>query len=393
MTPQHWIITNRPVLSHKKKGDYVEEGHDYVAARPEFRIARFTPPTKPAKKLKDEDYQAAVAFTPDDYPNSYDSLAPDADPEGVAGTQQLFLALYQDMLAAPREKGDVLIFLHGYNYTWNDSLRHLHRLHQLYAAPADSPVRTILYFSWPSVGDLFRYKVDQKNGSVSGWMLGRLFGKVIQFYADFFNRERGADRPAFCGKHIHLAAHSMGNQVLEHLFKAINGVDFYRKNLFEEILMLNADADWDALEPGRPLHQLTEYGNRLHIYNNRSDDALDISVDTKNDKKRLGRHGPRDLTLIPPHTLVVDTTSDPADLNDSLSDASMQEDPFAVRATRIVSRNDAPISIKEVLIDHWGYLYRPAVIEDIKAVLRGQSSSEIEHRTPKDRHLYRLDEA
>lgn len=393
MNAEHWVITNRPVRNTKKKGEYVEESNDYIGARPDFRIARFTPPEKPAKKLKDDDYQAAVAFTPDDYPDAYDSLNPADDPQGVAGTQQLFLALYQDMLAAPGDKGDVLFFLHGYNYTWIDSLRHLHRLHQLYVTPADSPVRRIVYFSWPSVGRLLGYKVDQPNAWASGHMLGRLFGKVIQFYADFFKRSRAPDRPTFCGKRIHLAAHSMGNQVLEHLFRAVNDVEFFRHNLFEEILLLNADADWDALEPGCPLHRLAEYGNRIHLYNNRSDDALDISEDTKNKKKRLGRHGPRDLTLIPPRTLVVDTTSDPADLDTTLADTAIHNDPFASRAPRIIEHDDSAIAMKEVLIDHWGYLYRPAVIADIKAVLRGESSSGIEHRSLKDRHFYRLNVA
>lgn len=44
MADSHWIITNCPVINDKKKGDYLEEDHELVRARQEFRIGLFTPP-------------------------------------------------------------------------------------------------------------------------------------------------------------------------------------------------------------------------------------------------------------------------------------------------------------------------------------------------------------
>lgn len=70
MADSHWIITNRPAINGKKKGDYVDEDHDSVRARPEFRIARFTPPEKTGKKA----YEQSVEFIQDEYVESYESM-------------------------------------------------------------------------------------------------------------------------------------------------------------------------------------------------------------------------------------------------------------------------------------------------------------------------------
>jgi len=60
--------------------------------------------------------------------------------------------------------------------------------------------------------------------------------------------------------------------------------EFIRKPLFGEALLLNADADWTALTPDRPMHLLSELSARVHVYSHASDDALLISELTKNDR-------------------------------------------------------------------------------------------------------------
>ncbi len=368
----HWIITNRPVVN-----DSVEDLRSFVRARPEFRIAGFDPLSQ------------AVQFVTDEYVENYENLDVGADPVGLKGTQQLFLSLYQTMANAPKDKGDILFFMHGFNYSWQDSLAHLQKLHEIYVESKNSPICQIVYFSWPSVGDLLRYRADQENALPSGWMLGRLFAKVVQFYADFFKRRDGV-RPAYCGKKIHMAAHSMGNQVMESFLKAVNNESIYRLNLFEEILLFNADLDWTALESGRPLYSLPEYGNRIHVYNHVSDDALHISESTKNNEKRLGRHGPRSLDLIPPRTLIVDCSAGSTASRRAITTPFERKSGFASRVKAISGELQPATQWKELMVDHWGYLYRNNVVDDIKAVLRGEPSSDIAGRSFSGNQLFRI---
>lgn len=390
MTSNHWIITNRPVIPKDNgSGEYVEEYRGLIHPMPEFRIAQFTPPAKSKRRIKDEAYQAAVQFTPDEYVGNYDDLLPDGDPWGERGTRQLFLALYQSMLSAPPGKRDVLFFMHGFNYSWLDALRHLHKLHELYVLPHDSPIHQIVYFTWPSMGHLapHSYKQDEEGASLSGEMIGRLFRKIRQFYAEFFQARENGERPAFCRARIHMAAHSLGNRVMENFLKVVNSDIDRPINLFEEILLLNADVDWNALEPGRALHRLPDYGTRIHVYKHPNDDALHFSETTMGNTKRLGRHGPRPGPLNP-EFVTVDCNLDPSDLQDEMN---LKGDPFADCIPGMHGLGSTSSTrLKEVLFDHWGYLYRSTVIQDIKAVLRGEATGAIPNRLALDTQHYRL---
>ncbi len=384
MTTTHFIVTNRSTARRRQGGRLVEYVDDRThRARPVFRVARYEPFGQAAAASADDDaFTSRVRLIRDDFVESYERLDPSDDPDRHPGTRCLFLDLYQRMSSAPDGKGDALFFVHGFNTDWPDSLRLLQRLHELYVVPDDSPVSALVMFSWPSWGSLLRYPADQRTARESGQLLGRLVSKLAQFHREFFGpRPEGA--PPHCGRQLHIAAHSMGNQVLESLFEAIGRASDARGPFFGEALLLGADADWTALEPGRPLHGLPDWCDRVHVYNHASDDALRISEIFKNREKRLGRHGPKDLRRLPPRTLVVDAS----DLR-LPSSRDLPADGFAGAAERIVSARTS--SVRERLFDHWGYLYRPEVIADIHAVLRCEPSARIRGRERKDERLFRL---
>jgi len=363
----HWIITNREVArrrAHNQLVDYVPDKKR--EALPTFRVATFTP--QPGA-LDGATLEGLVRFVPDDVFDNYSSVAPGTDPATLKGSRKLFKSLYDTMLAAPEDKGDTLFFIHGFNYSWQDALLHLQMLHKIYVEPEKSPIARILYFSWPSWGELTRYKSDQQIAQPSGYLLGRVFLKAIQFYRDFFSSQ-GGHGATFCGRRIHLGAHSMGNQVLQEFMRAVRDHDFLRSPMFGEVVLLNADADWTALEPGKPLCALPDYADRIHVYNHKSDDALLVSEATKNREKRLGRHGPRDIGDIPPRTLVVDCSG--LNANTGLRPV---ENEFVQAAARVLGR-DEPVA-KERLFDHWGYLNRIEVVADLYQVFKGISSSSI----------------
>ncbi|MEM8710642.1 MAG: alpha/beta fold hydrolase, partial [Planctomycetota bacterium] len=362
----------------------IDEKHE---ALPVFRNATFEHGRKRTQSF--DALEKRVEVVEDGYPSSYERLRTHPDLRSLAATQRMFLDLYRCMEAAPENGKDTLFFIHGFNYSWTDALVHLQKLHELYVAPKSSPIGRIVYFTWPSWGSLRRYRKDQEIARPSGQLLGRVFGKTVRFYKDFFG-EGGRDdtdpRPAFCGGRIHLMAHSMGAQVLTEMVRFIRPYAFLDLPIFGEVLILNADESWRGLEKDRPLFHLPDLAGRIHVYNHESDDALRISEWTKNAEKRLGRHGPRDLNKIPPRTLVVDCS----DLNGSArpnetSDSAMLE--MARRVLEVENKVDA----KERLFDHWGYLNRPEVLLDIHAVLRGESSSEMKKtRERRSERLFRL---
>jgi hypothetical protein len=382
---KHWIVTTRKVQSDGSVSAMVKD------AEPTFRIAESFLPT-----LNDEDnaFLASVKWIPDTTEFvDFGTVNPaTVDLETLKGTQRLFVALYKAMLQASesQQKGDILFFIHGFDYTWTDNLRHLRQLHDLYVEDPKSPIGSIVYFSWPSYGDVKYYDKDQRNALISGTALGRLFIKLNEFYDGFFSRRADGTTPKFCGKKIHLAAHSMGNQVLEEMFRSMNQSDWVRKNFIQELVMLHADAQWDCLEPGKPLAQAPDYAERIHVYNHKNDNALLISERTKNiGTKRIGRQGPRDAKTVPPRTLIVDTTSDNS-LVQGIGAALLEQIGIGRQSQTVA--NSFGESLKEASGNHWGYLFRKQVIQDLIHVFNGVSASQIPTRESKGlgENLYRI---
>lgn len=403
---QHWIITNRKVVTNASNGREhvidVNKQSQRIEALPTFRVAEFKHDKLPSKPTPQQ-LDSAVEFVPDTFEAGYEELSKNTKPQKLPGSQQLFKSLYDSMNKAPPGKGDTLFFIHGFNYSWNDALAHFHRLIQLYAEPEASKVSQIVYFTWPSWGALRKYWKDQQIAAPSGQLLGRVFGKLVRFYEDFFDPEkRKSERPEMCGRRIHIAAHSMGNQVLREFMRSIIQYDYLRHPVFGEAVLLNADIEWTALNPGEPLHDLATFSDRVHIYNHFSDDALRHSSLVKNPgEKRLGQYGPisTDTCVLPPRTVIADCSSIrsgivmpsasltipspsaiPADLR-KLAAGALQTEPAVDPLTIAANVLDRPkTSMKERMIDHWGYLHRPEVIADLWQVLAGKGSASIEGR-------------
>lgn len=399
---RHWIITNREVGRKRENGSLVERVIDTRReALPVFRVGSLDIATGHAPTP--EEMHAALEIVPDTFLPDYSALGPTDDPASLTGSSRLFVSLYQQMLAAAQvppganaqaKKGDTLFFIHGFNYEWQDALEHLLRLHRVYVEPAHSPISQILYFSWPSYGSGLRYPSDQRIAQPSGALLGRVFGKAVDFYREFFSPQGGG--AALCGRKIHFAAHSMGNQVMQEFMRTIREYDHLRLPMFGEVLLLHADSDWTALEDGLPLSVLPDYSQRVHVYNHVSDNALSISETTKNEQKRLGKHGPRDMAAIPPRVVVADCSAlnGKADTRNA-TDADVIGADAALRAADgrpfgATAESVGGVGARERLFDHWGYLHRAEQVADIYKVLRGESSGLMPTRLHVHGQLYRL---
>ena len=336
-----YIITNRRI----KDGRIVVDGKE--KAGHDFRIAKCDPES------------GTYELLPDYKGDDYEAVAKNKKVK-LRGSQKMFEDFYTDM--SGDNGGDILFFIHGFMYNFNANLRHIKKIHRLYVK---GNIKHLVYLSWPSRSAPL-YWDDQRDARETGRILGRLGDKLSQFFTQMF--EHNQRQP--CGHKIHLAAHSLGNQVFYYMMNEMLPEEAFP--MFSEVLLLNADVRWDCFEPGKGFSRLLEYCERVHIYTHRSDDALRVSRFTKNFKRRLGFKGPkRDISLAP-ETFVVDTTTAASNraAADLIEMGAVEQEPESV-------------SLKERIIDHWGYLWRLQVQKDIRLVLAGTEEDEISIRKKK----------
>lgn len=342
-----YIISNRKVVQNGT--EFSNAGKE--RANREFRVAK-------AKVGNEVTYDILDENELGDYLSLKDYLQDqDLNEHNYGGTAAMFADLYKQMLKVKDQQSDCLFFIHGFANRLEDNLTHIKKLHDLYIKPEDSGIDHLIYVAWPSIGHkVGTYWNDQNDAEETGRVLGGLFSKLYLFFLQIFEVE-GLER---CANRIHLAAHSMGNTVLDYMLQTIPEHKLF--NLFGEVLLLHSDVRHDIFEQNRSFTKLDELGSRTHIYISQSDEVLGtISNYTKNFKRRLGHKGPKDISVLAPETYVVDTTN-------------------AGRGS----------TLREKALDHWGYIEREPVIQDIIQVLKGIDEGKIvgrERRTDKQRYF------
>lgn len=330
-----FIICNREIRkSRSGKLRFRDQPKERQKASHDFRVAEY---------FSDKNDYKIIGDLNDD---NYEGVAKNKNKK-LKGTANMFNKIYQQNLSDNKEQsGDILFFIHGFQYKFRDNLKHIKVLEELYLNNR-SNVKHLVYVSWPSRGRILKYKDDQRDARETGRVLGRLFEKLRSFFIDTFDVNN--EEP--CNHKIHLAAHSMGNQVLYKMLQHIDKTQIF--SVFSEVFLFNADARYDGFEPGEPFTLLQQISERTHIYIHNSDDALWISDKTKDNTKRLGRSGPKKTESLNEETFVIDTSN-------------------LVGA----KKNNT----KETLIDHWGYLNRKEVINDVIEVMANKRVDVIKNR-------------
>lgn len=290
-----YLLTNRTVVKAADGSEHIDE-HRPTVVEPTFRVGEVDLDNK------------RIAFYPD-----LIATTP-VEKRARAGSNQLFRSLVRATTASKR---DLLMFVHGFDYSLADNFDHMQRLQQLYVQGSGN-VADMLYVAWPSDGaglSASSYRADRRDARDTGIVLARVFHKLVAFI------ER-------------VRAHAQCNR---------------------RVLLLNADVGWGVFEADRPFTRLAAIASRVHVYMHRGDDALVKSRSRFDNEQRLGWRGPSNLNALPPEVFVVDATG--AD----------------------TSNPDVPL--KERIVDHWGYLHREHVQRDIRAVLRGEDEDDIDGRT------------
>jgi esterase/lipase superfamily enzyme len=250
------------------------------------------------------------------YPEKLDSSR-----DGAAlklGSAAMFEELREEL---KRENKDVIIYLHGFANSFQNSLQRAAALQALYASAKQDVI--VVLFSWPSNGQVqpaWNYFSDREDAEASGIAMGRALARL----GEFLEQVREADRQVIlaarqegrvpnpeelkqCVRRLHVLAHSMGNWALRHAihkFIEINGGRAPR--VFDAAFLMAADEDRDALEEPLKLKPLELLANRVFVYHAANDVALTISDRTKGMPVRLGSDGPRNFDAISERVMAID---------------------------------------------------------------------------------------
>lgn len=229
----------------------------------------------------------------------------------VLGSKAMFTDVMEDMLNA----SDVLIYIHGFNVSWNEAVGSALALQMMLdKCPTRDPQQDlrIVLFSWPSDGmalPFVSYKSDRTEATGSGQAVGRGFLKARDFLADLRDRAQAGGKPV-CGQDIHLLCHSMGNFLLQSALKKMR--DFTPSatlpRLFEHVFLCAPDVDDNALENGGDLQTIDQISRQVTLYHNSNDKAMVISDYTKGNPERLGCAGSAHPALLHNKVHQVDCT-------------------------------------------------------------------------------------
>jgi esterase/lipase superfamily enzyme/Tfp pilus assembly protein PilF len=170
----------------------------------------------------------------------------------------------QRLLGARAYLGQALVFVHGYNVSFDNAVRRAGQL--AYDLAFDGPV---FVFSWPSREKLLSYVGDRESAQLSADGLREFLETVV------------AETRA---KRIHIIAHSMGNVALNEALQTMEPEALKKLNLGEMVLA-SPDLDPDLFQ--RSYRRLQQRGATITVYGASSDRALGLSSWLR-DRPQLG---------------------------------------------------------------------------------------------------------
>jgi esterase/lipase superfamily enzyme len=263
---------------------------------------RFNPDGVAALRFGHVDFATGVETLQGGSVHVYPDVKGEIDIAKTGGGQFL-----DDLRKAMLAGQDTLVFIHGFNVSFNEAIEAGARLARdvriRVAATDDGRPVNVVVFSWPSDGEkvpFMSYYSDREDARASGPALARAYLKLREFLSLLRTQDR-------CERSIHLLAHSMGAYVLRQGVQAALAKDpDSLVRLFDQILLAAPDEDDDTFELDSKLKPLPRIGRQVTVYFNPSDRALVISDRTKGNPDRLGSDGPRLIDMLPKKVVLVD---------------------------------------------------------------------------------------
>ena len=195
----------------------------------------------------------SLQFAPYRFPElSYgqsDVLGPDEQPWLNSHSRRFdkasWLALLEKRIAAPGNDGRLLVFIHGFNNSFEDAL---HRAIQV--SRLNYPGVPVVVVNWPSREKAQSYTYDEAS---------------IEWAQDYVN-DLLLDLAARSPK-ITLVAHSMGNRAAIRAVQNLNLRSPAIASHFDKIVLASADVDRNAvLRQGGSLDDLLKFNRKVLIY-------------------------------------------------------------------------------------------------------------------------------
>ena len=155
-----YILSNRKIVRHK--GEKVDSFSNDEYSIPNFRIAKcyfdnYQEPSPQAKKKKDYtnrnilNYKLFSEPEKQGYEEVLEVLLSEKGikestltANNLGGTQRMFYELYKNM-SSTKDRSDVLIFIHGYLYDFDDELKAMLELKKIFI---DNPAGFQQYYSF-----------------------------------------------------------------------------------------------------------------------------------------------------------------------------------------------------------------------------------------------------
>ncbi|MDZ4701782.1 MAG: alpha/beta hydrolase [Rhodothermales bacterium] len=165
-------------------------------------------------------------------------------------------ACFQEIHAALQAAFDAgnqphaLLFIHGFNVTFEEAAIRSAQIGYDLKVPGPTA-----FFSWPSKGDVHRYKADEASIEASEQA-------ITEFLVDFAAQCQGAK--------IHLIAHSMGNRgLLRSLQRIAGNAEIRGKVWFDQIFLAAPDVDRDLFL--QMAHLYPQHAGRTTLYASNGD--------------------------------------------------------------------------------------------------------------------------
>ncbi len=229
------------------------------------------------------------------------------------GQDKFFSELKNSKNKDPKNKEQILVFIHGYsNLPEPDIFPRSSMLQNMFNAnaKANSSLKVrVVPLIWPcdnDFGALKDYWDDQKAADASAFAFGRVFEMFMKWRDD---NEKKKDP---CMKRINVLAHSMGNRVFR---ESVKNWAKYDRNynlpiIFRNSFLAAADVVNETLEPGKDGNLIAQCSRNVTVYHASDDMALRASKITNLKNKivsrRLGHTGPENPEKMPKNVYSAD---------------------------------------------------------------------------------------
>lgn len=171
------------------------------------------------------------------------------------------------------KKKDIIVFVHGYNNSFTDSIRRGATIQEDIAGDA-----ILISYTWPSDGELLSYGYDESSTDTAD--------QNFKLFLNMLTTEIGSAR-------ISVVAHSMGSRLLTKYLAGLGERAVQPSEVkFKNIVFAAADISTQFFKqkeenPPNPALPLSAYAERITLYSSKYDRALGLSQKLHRDK-RLG---------------------------------------------------------------------------------------------------------